>query len=346
MRSVALVDYGSGNLPSALKALLRAAEAVGDTRVEATDDPEVISRADAVVLPGVGAFAACMDALRARAGVIEAMETAVRHRGVPFLGICVGLQLMSDQGREFGLTPGLGWIGGEVRRLEPAGGLSGAAETASPQESATNRKSGASLRSDRTETRSRPALKLPHMGWNSIERPRGPLFDGLAGGDHMYFTHAYAIFPHDEAVATGWTDHGGPFVSAVTSRQPRRGAVPPRKVAGRGRPAAAQLSGMAAMILYPAIDLKDGQCVRVVRGDLATATVFNTQSRAPGRSLGRRRLPLAARGRSRTARSRARWSTARRSRPSSRPSACRCSWAAASAPWPTWSGGSIAASPA
>jgi glutamine amidotransferase len=183
MRSVALVDYGSGNLPSALKALRRAAEVVGGAQVEATDDPQAIARADAVVLPGVGAFAACMDALRARPGVVEAMETAVRQRGVPFLGICVGLQLMADQGREFGLTPGLGWIAGEVRRLEPANS----------------------------------AFKLPHMGWNSIERPHGPLFNGLASGDHMYFTHAYAIFPRDERVAAGWTDHGGPFVSAVTS---------------------------------------------------------------------------------------------------------------------------------
>ncbi|HEY1930243.1 MAG TPA: imidazole glycerol phosphate synthase subunit HisH [Caulobacteraceae bacterium] len=183
MRSVALVDYGSGNLPSALKALRRAAEVVGGAHVEATDDPETIARADAVVLPGVGAFAACMDALRARSGVIEAMETAVRQRGVPFLGICVGLQLMADEGREFGLKPGLGWIAGEVRRLEPAGS----------------------------------AFKLPHMGWNSIERTHGPLFSGLASGDHMYFTHAYAIFPRDERVAAGWTDHGGPFVSAVTS---------------------------------------------------------------------------------------------------------------------------------
>jgi imidazole glycerol-phosphate synthase subunit HisH len=183
MRSVALVDYGSGNLPSALKALRRAADAVGGATVEATDDPEAISRADAVVLPGVGAFAACMDALRARPGVIEAMEAAVRRRGAPFLGICVGLQLMADEGREFGLTPGLGWIAGEVRRLTPAG----------------------------------DALKLPHMGWNSIERPHGALFNGLAAGDHMYFTHAYAIFPEDEGVAAGWTDHGGLFVSAVTS---------------------------------------------------------------------------------------------------------------------------------
>jgi len=184
MRSVALVDYGSGNLPSALKALRKAAGALGSIKVEATDDPAVIARADAVVLPGVGAFAACMGALQARDGVVEAMEAAVRRRGVPFLGICVGLQLMADQGREFGLTPGLGWVAGEVRRLEPAD----------------------------------PRLKLPHMGWNSVEGPpAGPLFTGLSAGDHMYFTHAFAIFPKDEAVAAAWTDHGGRFVSAVTS---------------------------------------------------------------------------------------------------------------------------------
>jgi glutamine amidotransferase len=184
MRQVALVDYGSGNLPSALKALRKAADALGDTEVTATDDPAAIAGADAVVLPGVGAFAACMEALSARPGVIEALEESVRRRGAPFLGICVGLQLMAQEGREFGVTPGLGWIAGEVRRLEPADAR----------------------------------LKLPHMGWNSLEGPpAGPLFVGLAAGDHMYFTHGYAIFPEDPSVATAWTDHGGPFVSAVTS---------------------------------------------------------------------------------------------------------------------------------
>ncbi len=183
MRTVALVDYGSGNLPSALKALSKAAAALGGVRVEATADPEAIAHADGVVLPGVGAFAACMSALEARSGVIEAMEDAVRRRGAPFLGICVGMQLMAEHGLEFGLTQGLGWIGGEVRRLAP---------------------------DDRR-------LKLPHMGWNSLEGPpAGPLFDGLAAGDHMYFTHAYAVYPTDTALAAAWTDHGGRFVSALT----------------------------------------------------------------------------------------------------------------------------------
>jgi glutamine amidotransferase len=183
MRTVALVDYGSGNLPSALKALSKAADAVGGVRVEASDHPEVIAHADGVVLPGVGAFASCMSALEARPGVIEAMEEAVRRRGAPFLGICVGMQLMAERGLEFGLTQGLGWIGGEVRRLAPDD----------------------------------PRLKLPHMGWNSLEGPpAGPLFEGLTAGDHMYFTHAYAVYPTDTALAAAWTDHGGRFVSALT----------------------------------------------------------------------------------------------------------------------------------
>jgi glutamine amidotransferase len=183
MRTVALVDYGSGNLPSAEKALRKAADALGDTAVEATSDPEVIAGADAVVLPGVGAFAACMAALTARDGVIEAMDQAVRGRGVPFLGICVGLQLMVERGMEFGETKGLGWIAGESRRMTPSGA----------------------------------GLKLPHMGWNSLEGPpRGPLFAGLAAGDHMYFTHAYAVCPADDSVVAAWTDHGGLFVSALT----------------------------------------------------------------------------------------------------------------------------------
>jgi glutamine amidotransferase len=107
---------------------------------------------------------------------------------------------MADQGREFGLTPGLGWIPGEVHRLTP----------------------------------SDSALKLPHMGWNSIERPRGPLFNGLADGDHMYFTHAYAIFPQAEGVAAGRTDHGGLFVSAVTSGNLSGVQFHPEKSQGAG----------------------------------------------------------------------------------------------------------------
>ena len=187
MRRVALVDYGSGNLPSAEKALRKAAEEVGDVEITATDDPHVIASADGVVLPGVGAFAACMAALKARNGVIEGMEQSVRGRGVPFLGICVGMQLMGDRGLEFGTTKGLGWVEGEVRPLEPLG------------------------RNARGE-----ALKIPHMGWNGLDAPRGVLFDGLPEGTHMYFTHAFALFPADPSVTAATCDHGGAFVSAVT----------------------------------------------------------------------------------------------------------------------------------
>jgi glutamine amidotransferase len=200
VRTVALVDYGSGNLPSAFKALLKAADAVGGTTVVATDDPGVIAGADAVVLPGVGAFAACMEALQARDGAIEAMGEAVDGRGVPFLGICVGLQLLAERGLEFRVTNGLGWVAGESRRMVPAD----------------------------------PGFKLPHMGWNSLESPRGPLFGGLCAGDHMYFTHSYAIHPDDNSVAAAWTDHGGLFVSALTSGNLAGVQFHPEKSQGAG----------------------------------------------------------------------------------------------------------------
>jgi len=183
MRRVALVDYGSGNLPSAEKSLKKAAAALGAVFVTATDDPDEIARADAVVLPGVGAFAACMSALRSRPGLIDAMTAAVHVRGVPFLGICVGMQLLAEQGHEFGLAQGLGWIQGEVRQLSPA---------------------------DRTR-------KIPHMGWNSLDGPlMGPLMAGFDAGVHMYFTHSLALYPADPACVASTTDHGGGFVSAVT----------------------------------------------------------------------------------------------------------------------------------
>jgi glutamine amidotransferase len=183
MRRVALVDYGSGNLPSAEKALKKAAAALGDTEVTATADPDEVARADAVVLPGVGAFAACMSALQSREGLVDAMHEAVHGRGVPFLGICVGMQLLAEQGYEFGLARGLGWIAGEVRQLSPA---------------------------DRTR-------KIPHMGWNSLDGPlSGPLMAGFGPGVHMYFTHSLALYPANAACVAAITDHGGAFVSAVT----------------------------------------------------------------------------------------------------------------------------------
>lgn len=183
MRSVALIDYGSGNLRSAEKALRRAAEGLnGGVTVVTTDDPDVIARADGVVLPGVGAFAACMNALDARAGVVEAMSEAVRTRGAPFLGVCVGMQLIATRGLEFGATDGLGWIAGEVRKLDPAD----------------------------------PHLKIPHMGWNSLEATAAlPLFAGLPDGTHMYFTHSFAFYPDAVQDVAAWTDHGGRLAAAV-----------------------------------------------------------------------------------------------------------------------------------
>ena len=186
MQSVALINYGSGNLRSAEKALLRVAE--GNSRIVVTDDPDVIAVADRVVLPGVGAFAACMGALEARQGVIEAMTEAVRGKGAPFLGICVGLQLLASRGLEFGETPGLNWIAGDVKRLE----------------------------------RDDPAIKIPHMGWNSLSDVADhPVFGGLregAGqkaGQTVYFTHSFAFFPKDERDVSAYVDHGGRFPAAV-----------------------------------------------------------------------------------------------------------------------------------
>lgn len=183
MQSVALIDYGSGNLRSAEKALQKAAAAAArPAAVATTDDPAIIAKADLVVLPGVGAFAACMSALAARDGVIEAITEAVRGRGVPFLGICVGMQLLATRGLEFGETPGLGWIEGDVRRIEPDD----------------------------------PHCKVPHMGWNSLEgRLPAAMFAGLPPAPHLYFTHSFAIFPADEADVAAVTDHGGRFPAAV-----------------------------------------------------------------------------------------------------------------------------------
>ena len=180
MQSVALIDYGSGNLRSAEKALRRAAGERADIVV--THDPEVVARADRIVLPGVGAFAACMAHLRERDGLVEAMTEAVKDRGAPFLGVCVGMQLLATRGLEFGETPGLDWIEGDVVRMEPAN----------------------------------PALKVPHMGWNALEVARGhPLLEGEPQGAHMYFTHSFALKPANPDDVVAFADHGGLFVAAV-----------------------------------------------------------------------------------------------------------------------------------
>ena len=181
MPVVALIDYGSGNLRSAEKALARAASTLDrGHEVVVTDAPETIARADRVVLPGVGAFAACMTALEQRPGLMEAMTEAVQRRGRPFLGVCVGMQLLASRGLEFGDRAGLGWIAGEVRRLEPGD----------------------------------CALKVPHVGWNDVTALPHPLFRG-ASTSQMYFTHSYVYDAADPAAVVATSDYGGAITAAV-----------------------------------------------------------------------------------------------------------------------------------
>jgi glutamine amidotransferase len=181
--SCAIVDYSSGNLHSAAKSFQRMAAEAGGGPVLVTADPAAVARADRIVLPGVGAFADCRAGLAAIPGMLEAIERRVAE-GAPFLGICVGMQLMATVGREHADTPGFGWIAGEVVRLAPAD----------------------------------PALKIPHMGWNALEilRPH-PLLDGIATGDHAYFVHSYHLVPERPADLFATVDHGGP-VTAVVAR--------------------------------------------------------------------------------------------------------------------------------
>lgn len=179
MNKVALIDYGSGNLRSAEKALIRAADGTADIVV--TSAPEDILGADRIVLPGVGAFAACMRAFQARPGLEEALDEAVRHKQRPFLGICVGMQLVASRGLEFGETTGLNWIAGDVKPITP----------------------------------STPEAKVPHMGWNSLIDPHGPPLIAGIGDAPMYFTHSFAFFPDDPAHVAAYVDHGGTFPAAV-----------------------------------------------------------------------------------------------------------------------------------
>jgi imidazole glycerol-phosphate synthase subunit HisH len=169
--SVALVDYGAGNLQSVLNALLTA----GADNVIVTADPDVVANADRIVLPGVGAFGHCMGSLCAIDGMVEALNAATGAGGKPFLGICVGMQLMADAGEERGLTPGLGWVKGVVRAIAPGD----------------------------------QALKIPHMGWNDVV----PVGDHpLIEAGEAYFLHGY-VFEGDDVIAT--TDHGGTRIAAI-----------------------------------------------------------------------------------------------------------------------------------
>jgi imidazole glycerol-phosphate synthase subunit HisH len=183
MGGIVLVDYGSGNLRSAAKALERAAaEAPGRPEVVVSSDPEAVLSADRIVLPGQGAFADCLNGLQAVEGMREALEEAVRKKGRPFLGICVGMQLMATRGLEHEERAGLDWIGGEIVRIEPAD----------------------------------PTLKVPHMGWNDLHlhQPH-PVFAGLDQGAHAYWVHSYHFVPKAESDLLVSCDYGGRVVGAV-----------------------------------------------------------------------------------------------------------------------------------
>ncbi len=169
--TLALIDYGAGNLHSVANAL----KAAGAGKVAITDSADVVLRADRIVLPGVGAFGACASALRAVPGMVEAIDRRVRHEGAPFLGVCVGMQLMADAGEENGIHPGLGWISGTVRHLTPAD----------------------------------PTAKVPHMGWNDVvPSVAHPLIEP----GEAYFLHSYA-FEGENVIAA--TDHAGPVTAAI-----------------------------------------------------------------------------------------------------------------------------------
>jgi imidazole glycerol-phosphate synthase subunit HisH len=183
---VAIIDYGSGNLHSAAKAFQRAAlEAGSPLKVKVTAEPEEVCAAERIVLPGVGAFADCRQGLVNIPGMIEALEESVRQRGKPFLGICVGLQLMAERGLEHGATPGLGWVAGEVRAIEPHDA----------------------------------SLKIPHMGWNTLDIARKhALFEGIptgAAGLNAYFVHSYHLVPTAPETLVATTDYAGPITAFI-----------------------------------------------------------------------------------------------------------------------------------
>jgi glutamine amidotransferase len=180
---VAVVDYGSGNLASASRALALAAERLGlDAAVTVTADPDAVARADRIVLPGQGAFADCAHGLDAVPGMRTAIEAAT-DAGTPFLGICVGMQLMAERGLEHEVTQGFGWIDGEIALLD------------------------------------KPSLRLPQMGWNALSFTPGahPLLEGLQPGDHAYFVHSYALRDGDPDECLATTDYGGAVVAMVAA---------------------------------------------------------------------------------------------------------------------------------
>lgn len=184
--NVAIIDYGSGNLHSAAKAFERAAvEAETGHNIVVTADPDKVRDAERIVLPGVGAYADCLAGLTAVDGMREALHEGVLRTGKPFLGICVGMQLLSEQGHEYRVTDGFGWIEGHIRKIEP----------------------------------SDASLKIPHMGWNTLTlRNSHPLMDGIPAGDrgwHAYFVHSYALTDGREHECVAVADYGGPVTAMV-----------------------------------------------------------------------------------------------------------------------------------
>ncbi len=185
---VVIIDYGSGNLHSARKAFERAAQESGaNVSIIVSAAAEDVATADRVVLPGVGAYADCRRGLDAVPGLLAALEDTVRRKGRPFLGICVGMQLMATRGLEFGETKGLGWIAGDVVAIKPAD----------------------------------PALKIPHMGWNTLEQlAPHPLLAGLPAGPdglHAYFVHSFHLAAANQDAVVARTDYGGPVTAIVAS---------------------------------------------------------------------------------------------------------------------------------
>lgn len=188
MHTVAVIDYGSGNLRSAAKALEQASLHAGKAfAIRVTSDAEDVARADRVMLPGVGAFGDCMAGLTAVDGMVDALNQ-VRNADTPFLGICVGMQLMALEGLEHGTTKGLGWVDGVVEPLKPT----------------------------------QPSMKIPHMGWNVLDKTAvgqsHPLLDGVALGAHTYFVHSYHMTGLPESACLAQADYGGPVAAIIGDR--------------------------------------------------------------------------------------------------------------------------------
>lgn len=180
--TVIIIDYGAGNLHSAAKAFARAAEQAGKAEVDISSDPQQLAKASHIILPGVGAYGDCIAGLRAANGMIEALEEAVLKEKKPFLGICVGMQMMLERGLEFGEHQGLGWIPGEVVPIEASADY-----------------------------------KIPHMGWNelTIDQPDHPVFRGIEPGEHAYFVHSFHAVCTHSADVLARVDYNGPISACI-----------------------------------------------------------------------------------------------------------------------------------